>query len=61
MSLADLKDIRKVCIKLSVSLNGSYQHFAEMGLFDLIDLCVDYKELTDEERRKQEKEVRRHR
>ena len=32
-----------------------------MGLFDLIDLCVDYKDLTDEENRRIEKEVRKYR
>ena len=56
-----MADIRKACLKLSINLNSPYQSFADMGLFDLIDVCTDYNEIVREENRRAEREVSKYR
>lgn len=56
-----MTDIRKACLKLSINLNSPYQGFADMGLFDLIEVCEDYNDLMREEERRAKKEVSKYR
>ena len=44
--------MRKLCLALSINLNSGFDKFEEMSLFDLLDLCEDYNELTKEMGRK---------
>ena len=52
-----MEQVRKVCLKLSINLNSPYQSFADMGVFDLIDVCEDYNAIVKEENRKMQKEA----
>ena len=53
--------VRKVCLKLSINLNSPYQSFADMGVFDLIDVCEDYNAIVKEENRRARKEAKAYR
>ena len=42
------KDIRKLCLSLSMNLFSDYHRFTEMAVDELLDVCSDYNELMDE-------------
>lgn len=41
-----------MCLALSINLNSGFHQFEEMSIFDLLDVCEDYKELTKDINRK---------
>lgn len=43
--MEDAAELRKLCLALSINLNSGFDVFMEMSVFDLIDVCEDYKEL----------------
>ena len=52
IKLDDAKELRKLCLALSINLNSGFDTFESMSIFDLLDVCEDYKELTKDINRK---------
>ena len=52
IKLDDTKELRKLCLALSINLNSDFNNFESMSIFDLLDVCEDYRELTKDINRK---------
>ena len=46
MTVEETKKLRRLCLTLSVNLRSSYTELTRMGIFDLLDLCKDLKEVS---------------
>ena len=43
----DAKELRKLCIVLSMNLRTGLDYFLNLSFFDLLDLCAEIKEVND--------------
>lgn len=54
--MTDAKELRKLCLTLSMNLNTGYDKLTEMPFFELLDMCEDLREVQkDAERRARRK------
>lgn len=47
-----MKDLRKLCISLSMNLQTGMDYFLSLSIFELIDVCTDVNEIYKETKRK---------
>ena len=51
MSLNDLSNLGKTTVALCINLRTGLDYIRGLSVFDLIDLCVDYKEALEDMKR----------
>lgn len=46
LTKAELSELRKLCLVLSMNLKTGLDYFLDLSFFDLLDLCDDMKEVS---------------
>ena len=44
------RELRKICMALSMNLHSDYHRFTEMTVEELMDVCEDYREMVKKSR-----------